>query len=58
MDSININRKMHLEREVNHVHMLMDHEDLSGREIERMLHVLNYLSIQIQDLDNAEIYTC
>ena len=53
MDSININRKMHLEREVNHVHMLMDHEDLSGREIERLLHVLNYLSIHIQDLDNT-----
>lgn len=53
MDSININRKTHLEREVDHVHRLMDREDLSGREVERLYHVLNYLSIQIQDLDNA-----
>lgn len=53
MDSIDINRKMHLNSEVNHVHMLMDRDDLSGRELERLIHVLKYLSIQIQDLDNA-----
>lgn len=52
MDSININRKMHLKREMMHVQMLLD-TDTNGRLIERYMHVLSYLETQIKDLDNA-----
>jgi|MGYP000129564745 hypothetical protein len=50
MDSININRKMHLEREVIHVQMLMDQDGATGRELERYMHVLAYITTQLNEL--------
>jgi len=49
--SININRKMYLKREMMHVQMLMDQAGTTGRELERYMHVLAYITTQLNELN-------